>query len=226
MPNKFSGFAVALGFMTASNVASAVPPFSNIVNRHLANNASAEHCQFSIEGFVCRSVSAGETDNLSDNTGFGFVAVAESGEDFSAGTQFSRTIGCFVGLDVFDGSKFGANFQATLNPNSQDCSTSGSQCDTGTGECRDFAYGDPVPASGNWLRPIQSFSSRINRVDSNAATGFTTHAICQDHGGSLMREGGFEIDGNEVSFDGRTEVFGDDDFLFGEFVTQKCLNKL
>ena len=156
---------------------------------------------------------------------FGFVNVTESGDDFSAGTQFFRTIGCFVGLDVFDASKFGASFQTTLNPNSADCSTFGSQCDTGTGECEDFAYAGPVSVSGNWLQPIETFSSRINRVDSNAVTGETTHAICQDHGGTLMRAGGFEVDGNEVAFDGRTEPSGDDDFLYSEFLAHKCLNK-
>ncbi len=225
MLKKLSGLAFGLWISTANTVAFAVPPFSSIVNRHLADNASAEHCQFSIEGFVCRSVSAGESDNLSDSTGFGFVNVTVSGQDFSAGTEFFRTIGCFVGLDVFDASKFGASFQTTLNPNSADCSTSGSECDTETGECQDFAFADPVSASGNWLQPIQSFFSRHNRADSNAVTGATTHAICHDHGGTMMRAGGFEIDGNEVSFDGRTEAFGEDDFLFGEFLTQKCLNK-
>jgi hypothetical protein len=220
------GLAVGLWILTAGTAAYAVPPFSNVVNRHLASNASAEHCQFSLDGFVCRSVSAGESDNSSsESPDFGFVNVTESGEDFSAGSQFFRTISCFVGLDVFDASKFGASVQTTVNPNSTDCSTFGSECDTGTGECQDFAYEDLVTVSGNWREPIETFSSRNNRVDSNDVTGETTHAICQDHGGTLMRAGGFEIDGNEVAFDGRSDASGDDDFLFSEFLDHKCLNK-
>ena len=226
MLKQSSGLAIGLWTLIVSTAAQAVPPFSNVVTRHLASNASAEHCQFSLDGFVCRSLSAGESDNTSsDSPDFGFVNVTESGEDFSAGTQFFRTISCFVGLEVFDASKFGASFQTTLNASSADCSTFGSQCDTGTGECEDFAYAGLVSVSGNWLQPIETFSTRHNRVDSNAVTGETTHAICRDYGGSLMRAGGFEIDGNEVAFDGRTEASGDDDFLYSEFVDHKCHNK-
>ena len=226
MHKQCSGLAVGLWILTAGTAADAVPPFSNVVTRHLASNASAEYCQFSLDSFVCRSLSAGESDNSSsESPDFGFVNVTESGEDFSAETQFFRTIGCFVGLDVFDASKFGASFQTTLNPNSADCSTFGSQCDTGTGECQDFAYADLLSVSGNWQQPIETFSSRSNRVDSNAVTGESTHAICRDYGGTLMRAGGIEVDGNEVAFDGRTEPSGDDDFLFSEFLDHKCHNK-
>jgi hypothetical protein len=225
MLKQYSGLAVGLWVSIASTAAYAVPPFSNVVNRHLASNASAEHCQFSLDGFVCRSISAGESDSSGESPDFGFVNVTESGQDFSAGTEFFRTIGCLVGLDVFDASKFGASVQTTLSANSTDCSTFGSQCDIETGECQDFAYSNLVTVSGNWREPIETFSSRNNRVDSNEVTGETTHAICQDHGGTLMRAGGFEIDGNEVAFDGRTEPSGNDDFLFSEFLDNKCLNK-
>jgi hypothetical protein len=40
-----------------------------------------------------------------------------------------------------------------------------------------------------------------------------------------MRAGGFEVDGNEVAFDGRTEPYGDNDFLYSEFQAQKCVIK-
>ena len=226
MLKQYSGLAVGLWIATATAAAYAVPPFSPTVDRNLASNASAEHCQFSTVFFVCRSVTAGESDNSSsEGPNFAFVNATESGDDFLAGIQFFRTIGCSVGLDVFDASKFGASFQTTLDPNSTDCSTFGSQCDIETGECEDFAYTDPVSVSGNWLEPIQTVSSRNNRVDSNDVTGVTTHAICQENGGSLMRAGGFEVDGNDVAFDGRTEPFGEDDFLYSEFLAQKCLNK-
>ena len=226
MIKQLSVLAVGLWISAATTAAYAVPPFSPTVMRNLASNASAEHCQFSTVFFVCRSVTAGESDNSSsEGPDFGFVNATESGDDFLAGVQFFRTIGCSVGLDVFDASKFGASFQTTLDPNSTDCSTFGSRCDIETGECEDFAYTDPVSVSGNWLEPIQTVSSRNNRVDSNDVTGVTTHAICQENGGSLMRAGGFEVDGNEVAFDGRTEPFGEDDFLFSAFLAQKCLNK-
>ena len=225
MIKQLSVLAVGLWISTATTAAYAVPPFSTIVNKHFASFANAEYCQFTTQGFVCRSVNAGELDERLEPTGAGFVSVSESGDDFLAGTQFVRTIGCSVGLDVFDASKFGASFETTLDPNSTDCSTFGSQCDIETGECQDFAYTGLVSVSGNFLEPIQTVSSRNNRVDSNAVTGVTTHAICQENGGSLMRAGGFEVDGNEVDFDGRTEPFGDDDFLYSEFLAQKCLNK-
>jgi hypothetical protein len=225
MLKQCSGLAVGLWISTASTTAFAVPPFSPVLNQNFASFGSAEHCQFSIQEYVCRSVTAGEFDERLEPTGAGYVNATVSGEDYVAGAVFYRTISCSVSLDVFDATKFGASFQTTLDPNSTDCSTFGSQCDSETGECEDFTYTDLVSVSGNWLQPIETFSSRNNSVTSNAVTGATTHAICQEDGGSLMRAGGFEVDGNEVAFDGRTEPYSDNDFLYSEFQAQKCVIK-
>jgi hypothetical protein len=213
--------------LVVSMSADAAPPFPHQTTRNLASTASATWCENSLTGNSCRSVSASEARDINGTYDFTIVTVYEQVQDYSTGyVEYFRSFACIVPRGSFTTSRSEAILEANLDNASVDCSNSGYWCDYSDVEpvCEEYAFPDVVVVRGNWQQAIQTSTAQTHRNNANSATGESANFTCQEAGGAMMRAGGFEIDGQFTPFDGRSDPYGSDTFLYSEFLHQSCNN--
>lgn len=212
------------GLSMVSVVANAGPPFDHIVSRSLASYAIAEYCVNLADGYSCRRVQAFDAVDLKGAYAFTGVNILINGVDYSGGggVETYQTLDCLLERGSLAVSPRGATLDATLDPGSVACNQWGYRCDWDTGDCEEVLFESEVSVQATWSQPINTRSGQTHRRNQNAVTGESLNFVCNERGGDLMREGGFAINGDYTPFDGRSEPYDEDSFLWSEYFDQGC----